>query len=782
MTVVPEARSRERPGNIPGDLTSFVGRRREISQMRQILTSSRVVTLVGPGGVGKTRLALHVAASLQRRFFPDGAWWVDLVDLRDGSLLASKVAAAFGLRDQSARPASEVVFAHLERSELLLVLDNCEHLLAECARFVDTLVRACPGVRVVATSRQSLGVPGETALAVGPLPVPPLPSTPEELPTPEVLEQYASIRLFVDRAKQVLPEFKLEPRQSAALLRLCHRLDGIPLAIELAAVRLRGLSLEQIEERLGERYELLEADTRRGPPRHQALHALIGWSYDLCTRQEQLAWARTSTFSGSFDLAAAEHVVVNGDLRPENVLTVIDSLVNKSILAREEHDQAVRYRLLETIRQYGQEKLTALEENTAVARRHRDWYARLAERFAAEWLGPDQAGWVARLRREHANLRAALEFCVTEPGEAIVGLRMLAEIEEYWWMRGIDAEARYWITEALEAAPEPTPERAAALRVGGWFALFQGDFAGALPLLTESATLAHQLGVEREIAYSILTLGAKALFDGQPGEAVPRLDDAMRRFAAAGELRGELYAKFFLGLALGVNHEHDRAVEVLDEAITTCMGLGELCWRACAYWSLSQTELVAHNLDRAEEAGKEALRPQPEVDNKVGMAFALNTLAWIAESQGRHERAATLFGAADAMWQTIGASPLYAMYQAANDEYMSRARSALGDRRFDQGFAGGHEMPAEAAIDLALETQRPAAKTTTAPAEVSPLTKREREIAELVAQGLTNRDIAKRLFITQRTAEAHVQHILTKLEFTSRAQIAAWMSGGSRAD
>ncbi len=777
MSPVTDARTRERVGNLPGDVTSFVGRRSEITRMRQLLTSSHLVTLVGPGGVGKTRLAVHVAGNLQRRFFRDGAWLVDLAELRDPSLLASTVAATFGLHDQSWRTAADVVVSHLQDRDLLLVLDNCEHLLAESAKFVDTLIRSCSDLRVIATSRQSLGVPGENTLTIHPFRVPPLPSDSNDTEPAEVLEQYASVRLFLDRAKEVLPDFTLDAPKRAPLVRLCHRLDGIPLAIELAAVRLRALSLEQIEERLGDRYQLLTANGRRLPERHQALAALIDWSYDLCTHEEQLAWARASVFSGSFDLAAAEHVISGDELVSSDVLGVIDSLVDKSVLSREDDDGSVRFRLLETVRQYGQQKLAEFGASTAVARRHRDWYLRLAERFEAEWLGPDQAAWVARLSREHPNLRAALEFCVTEPGEGVAGLRLAAAVEEYWWMRGVDAEARHWITEALDAAPDPTPERATALRVGGWFALLQGDYAAASSFLGEAATLAEQLGVKSELAYMVHTLGARALFSGDLTNAVTFLDDAVQRFQTTGVLRGELFATFLLGLALGIRGERDRAARMLDAAVAKCDRLGESVWRACALWSLSQTELVAGSLDRAEQVGKEALRSPRQTDNKLAIAFAINTLAWIAERQDRHDRAATLFGAAEALWQAIGASPLYAKYAAANDEYMKRARAALGQKNFEVEFGTGQRMPVEAMIDFAMETRRsPVRAAATTDVRRMPLTKREREIAELVAQGMTNKEIAKKLYITQRTTEAHVQHILTKLDFNSRAQIAAWMT------
>ncbi|WP_137816253.1 ATP-binding protein [Gandjariella thermophila] len=766
-------RARQHVTGLPADTTSFVGRRREIDQVRQALTGCRLLTLTGPGGVGKTRLALRVAARL-RRAFPDGVCLVELAELHDPALLANLVAERLGLRDQSARAPADTVIDHLHCRRVLLVLDNCEHLVETCAAFVDTLVRNCPELRVLATSRQSLQVSGERVLTVPPLPVP----DPDAPLTPESLGNYESVDLFVDRAVAVHPAFTVSADNCAVLGRLCRRLDGIPLAIELAARRLLSLSLEQIEERLGARYRLLTAGMRTAPTRQRTLQALIDWSYDLCTEREQLVWRRSSVFSGSFDLDAAEHVCSGDDLAPEDVLPAIGALVDKSVLLREDTDRTVRYRLLETIREYGQERLAAAGEREAVRRRHQDWYARLTQRWDTEWPGPDQVRWVERLRREHANLRVALDYCATERGEAATGLRMATQLDDYWAIRGQLAEARHWLDNALQVAPEPSPERAGAMRLSGWFALLQGDVEVGMTRLGQAGELAEQVGDAAEAAYVTHAWGMGALFIGQLDTAVELLSDALPRFHAAGVRRGQLFGQFSLGITLGMRGDRQRALDVLRDCVSTTEELGEGYWRSYALWAIAHIEVLYDALDVAEPAAREAIRLQWQLDNKLALAFSVDTLAWVLQRRGDPERAATLFGAAAALWRQVGASPgCYVTFEAPHNDHLRMARADLGDERFDTAFQKGYTMPAEAAIDLALggaAPSRPSAPPTGH--QGMPLTRRERQIAELVAEGLSNREIASRLVISPRTAEAHVEHILVKLEFNSRAQIAAWVA------
>ncbi len=771
MTATGKARSYARAGYLPADTTSFLGRRREITEIKRLLSTSRVVTLTGPGGVGKTRLAVRVAEDL-RRAFHDRVWFVELAELRDAALLANTVGERIGVHDQSGRSAVDAIVEHLPTGPVLLVLDNCEHLVDEVAALVNALVRSCGELRVLATSRQSLGLIGESLYPVAPFRVP----DPQRVRALDKLTRYPSVRLFVERATAVRPEFSLGEDNCADVARVCHELDGIPLAIELTAVRLRSLSLDQIAERLTERYLLLSDGARNAPARQRSLRTLIDWSHDLCSEQERTVWARAAVFSGSFALDAVEYVASDGAVPPDELLNVIDSLVDKSVFMREEHDGSVRYRLLETVREYGEEKLDESGDGVAVRRRHRDWYAGLVSRFVTEWQGHDQAEWVRRLRRDHANIRVALDFCASEPGEATVGLRMATQLDDYWGIRGLHTEARHWLDQMLPTAP-PSHERVAALRMDGWFALLQGDLEPGQRLLAEATQLAEERGDEEETAYLIHGRGMVALFTGELAQATALFTDALARFRAANVRRGEFFTLFILGLTVGVSGERDRGLAVLTECLDMCAGIADVFWRSYALWSVAHVEVLYGSLARAESAGKEALQLQQQLDNRLAMAFSLDTLAWIVERHGHHNRAAVLFGAASAVWQAIGSAPgHYITFATAHDEHLALTHQALGERAFAAAFERGRKMSIDQAVQYALEIEPAAAPAAEPATPQTTLTRREHQIAALVAEGLTNREIAARLVIAQRTAEGHVEHIMTKLGFSTRAQIAAWMA------
>ncbi|WP_246868780.1 LuxR C-terminal-related transcriptional regulator [Saccharopolyspora sp. ASAGF58] len=769
---------REPAGNLPADVTSFVGRRREITHTKRLLAESRVVTLTGPGGVGKTRLAIRVAGNM-RRSFRGKAWCVGLEDIRDGSLVVDAVIEQLGIGGPSGGEDIDTVIEQLKSREMLLVLDNCEQVIEDVALLVDAVVRWCPGVRVLATSRQSLGVAGEATMVVPPLQVPDI----EHLPPPESYEQFASVRLFVERAKAAVPEFEVTNDENAiALMRLCHHLDGNPLAIELAAVRLRSLSLQQLEGRLAERYDLLTEGRRGAPARQQTLRALIDWSYELATTQDRITWARVSVFSGSFDLAAAEHVAGNG-LSDSDVLGAIHSLVDKSVLMREEEGGEVRFRLPHTLREYGQDKLVESGELATMRQRHCAWYSDLAGRFAAEWIGPDQVTWVNRLRSDQGNLRVALHTAAASPETAGVALQMCTDLWQYWGIRGLNGEARHWLDQALAIAPTEVPERVRALWVSAWFALLQGDLDKVLPTAEQATVLAAQRGEETEKAYLALVRGLAAFFLNDSPRAAGLAEDALSRFRKHDVLVGELFALFGLGLIKGLGGDHESGLELLSEGIRSSTELGELYWRSYSLWASAQVEVRRGEPERAEAAAKEALRLQRELDNRLGMAFNIDTLSWIAQQQGRNDRAARLFGAASAVWDAVRAAPgFWARFAGDHDEHEAQTRSALGDSAFQAAFDRGRQLSLADTIDFALEVKRHARPRADDNVHPMPLTRRERQIAELVAQGKTNKEIAESLVIAQRTVEGHVQNILTKLDFSSRAQIGGWVAAQKTSD
>src|SRR5689334_3409382 len=416
------------------ELTEFVGRRAELAQVREALAGARLVTLTGPGGIGKTRLALQVAARAGRAF-RDGVWLAELTALRDPALLVAEVARSLGLPDKSARWAVASLTGYLRARQLLLVLDGCEHLADACAVMADVLLRGCHGLRIIATSRHVLGVAGEVTIAVPPMTVP----AEGDPAGPEELLGYEAVRLFTGRGAAVLPGFAVDVGNGAAVAGVCRALDGIPLAVELAAVRLRSLSPGQILDRLGSRFQLLSGGGPADQPHHRTLQAALEWSYELLTDSEQAMWRRVSVFAGSFDLDAAEAVCAMGRLAAGEIADLIDALVAKSILLREGQGTA-RYRLLDTIREFGLAKLSGRGNERALRRRHRAWYAALAARQEA--FGPRRAEWIAALDADHDNLRGALELCVAERRQAPAGAEMACDLWGYWESHGHLTEGR----------------------------------------------------------------------------------------------------------------------------------------------------------------------------------------------------------------------------------------------------------------------------------------------------------------------------------------------------
>ncbi|MDN3020417.1 LuxR C-terminal-related transcriptional regulator [Streptomyces sp. S.PB5] len=453
-----------------------MGRRDEAAEVRRLLSVGRLLTLTGPGGVGKTRLAGHVARQVGR-VFPDGVWLVPLAALQDEAFVPHAVLEALGVRNETTRPPLDVLVEYLRERQLLIVLDNCEHVLRSCAVLAAAVLSATEGVRILATSRHRLGLAGEQLFEVPPLPAP----TPEEAAGGALAtERFPALRLFADRAAAVVPGFTLEGGNQQAVARLCRRLDGLPLAIELAAVRVRALGVEQLVERLDDRYRLLTGGSPVSPPRHRTLRSAVDWSHELCTPQEQLVWAWLSVFVGGFDLAAAEAVCGGEGLGSADVLDAVAGLVDKSVLVREEFGRQVRFRLLVSLRDYGREKLEDLGEVTGTRRRHRDHFARLATGYERNWFGPDQPEITERLRLDRDNFHAALDFCLTTPGEAQHGLRMASSLWFHWVAGGVWGQGRHWMDGALRAGAHPDVALTRAMWAGALMSLVHTRSAAVL--------------------------------------------------------------------------------------------------------------------------------------------------------------------------------------------------------------------------------------------------------------------------------------------------------------
>lgn len=757
-----------RSAALPADLTSFVGRRSDLVAVRTLFSATRLVTLTGPGGGGKTRLAIR-AGSEMRRAFPDGVYLVELASLRDADLLPQTVIDALAIREQPALPRMTVLTEFLQNRTALLVLDNCEQLVEPVAKLVDQILRAAPEVRILATSRQALRVSGEHLYPVPPL-LAPYPDDPHPRGT---ITHYPSVALFVDRAVAVLPDFALTPENEAAVIRVCHRLEGIPLAIELAAARLSVLTVSELAARLDDRFQLLRAGSRNLPERHQTLKATIDWSYDLCTPREQRLWARASVFAVDFSTVAVEGICTDADLPVSEVLDAISGLVEKSILVREEHGEIVRFRMLESLRDYGLDRLEA-EEAEALSRRHRDWYAELIERAEREWVGPEQLAWSRTLRLEHANVRRALEFSLSHPDEGHIGLRMVSR-PWFWGSHNHITEALLWLDRGLACDSKASHERAWALATKAYMAAFQGDSETLATFAAGAKELALELDDLSAIAFANHVNGFRQSL-GETGDvalAVPMLEEALEQY-----LRCDVPAQYVDALLLELAsahilvHDLDRGSEITERLYDRCAAAHEQLNFSYALWLRGWLALERGDAVAAEPLLLEAVRIKRTFQETLGLGLALEVTMWAVAAKGDAERSAVLIGGTDGVWRALGAR----LFARKRVRYEMPVREALGATRFAAAYERGAAMTIDETIAFALGDDEGRSITGEA-AELGSLTKREREVAQLVAQGLSNKEIAAKLVISLRTAEGHVEKILTKQGFSSRAQVAAWLSG-----
>ncbi|MBB5153647.1 ATP-binding protein [Saccharopolyspora phatthalungensis] len=768
-TVMHAPSLRRSEGRWPADVTSFVGRRRELIEVRRALSSSRLVTLTGVGGVGKTRLASRAGREL-RRVFSDGVWLVELTGLEDEGLVPQAIVTALGFHDPSTRWTAETVAERVGDQQLLLILDNCEHVLDTCAVTAATLLKNCPQIRILATSRQALGIAGEHLFSVPTLRWP----EPHAATEGHGLTAYEALALFVDRAKTVVPDFALDERTGPLVADLCRRLDGIPLAIELAAYSLRVLSLDQILQRLDDRFGLLTSGSRAALPRHQTLRAVIDWSFELCSEKERKLWARASVFAGDFDLEDAE-VVCSGDcLDRYDVLTAVSGLVDKSILIREEREGRVRYRLLETIRQYGREVLGDSGEEYEVRRRHRDWCLQLVEQMEHCWFGPDQAAWFSRIRGEHANIRTALEFCLHEVDEVVVGMRMADVLRDYWRVGGLISEGRRWCERLLERDGERGTSRLDLVISAIHLALLQNDLPVANALLEAGHRLARDLGDETATMRMRAPEAFAAALQADFRQAVAKGEQVMPELRESGDLRSLSTALTILALNCSLLADPERATRYSEELLELCRSHGEKWRQSYALWALALEAWRQGDMGRSSELARESLSLQREFRDYHCTVLSVEVLAWVAATEHNSAQAARLFGLAHRIRREAGGK-LFTFFNGYQEQCEKQARHSLGESEYAKLFAQGAEVSLDRVLAYALGEPGGAAER---PKEEFPtqLSRRERETAELVAQGMSNKQIAEHLVISQRTAEAHVEHILVKLGFTSRSQIAAWVA------
>ena len=680
---------------LPMQLTSFVGRERELAMVRDRLAATRLLTLTGAGGSGKTRLALEIAKRESDAFDGDLVW-VELAPLATGSLVAGSVLAALGLSEQPGRSATDTLIGALRERRTLLVLDNCEHVVDASAVLADALLRACPKLRILATSREALGVGGETAWLVPPLS---LPATTADLAESE------AITLFVERARAVVPTFALGPTNAELVARICRRLDGLPLALELAAARLRALSLERIVDRLDDRFRLLTTGNRAALPRQQTLRAAIDWSYDLLSELERLLLERLAVFAGSFTFEAAESVCAGGDVDTDEVLDLVAGLVEKSLVTLVDADDDVRYRLLETVREYGLEALVRRGDAAEFSARHARFYASLAAEAEPHLISPQRPQWTTRLQLDVDNLREALSWTAT--ADPPLHLRLAGALCWFWYSSGLWTEGRRWLDAALAlpAANAPTRERASVLFAAGALAALQGQPATARPWLDECAALARSFGDERLEAYAS---NYAAMTYGQEGDArcVTLAEFALEWSRRTGDLYSHRLALLILGTYYARVGELDRARGLMEQGVEVARAFGAERELGIALNCLGATLSEQGELTRATELLHESLAAFRVDPQYMFVARSLELLGGIARRSGAVEDAAVLLGAGDAIRRSIASTPF-----KVDGEWIARhiteGRAAIGVDRFDRAMAAGAGMSFAEAIDFALSRPGP---------------------------------------------------------------------------
>jgi predicted ATPase/DNA-binding CsgD family transcriptional regulator len=803
------------PNNLPLQVNRFIGREREMIAVRGLLATTRLLTLTGAGGSGKTRLALQVATDLLEEF-AHGVWWVELAALSDPLLVPQAVASVVGIPERAGCTVTEALSDALRPKHLLLVLDNCEHLLAACVQLIETLLHTCSQLRVLVTSREALTITGETIWLVLPLRVP---DTYQPLPI-EGLMTYEAIQLFVERARSVLPSFSLTQENASAVVQVCRRLDGMPLAIELAAARIRTLSVEQIAARLDDAYRLLTGGSRSALPRQQTLRAAVDWSYNLLSAQEEALFRRLSVFAGSFSLEAAEAICAGEPGEAYDVLDVLSSLIDKSLVLMEQRSGEARYRLLETIRQYGQDKLQEFAEAAKVRRNHRDWYARLAEQAESETLEARQKSVFDRLEAEHDNLRVALGWSL-EQQEAETAAQIGAGIFRFWLLRGYMSEGRSFLERALSGFSEKNAVRAKALNVAAILASLQDDYKTARTLVEESLELSRELAERKQTGYALYILGRLARIEGNYAGAVTYFEESLSLFCELGQKHDIALVLSGLGLTVLYLGEDERAAALCEESLAISRELGdprgiaswltnlgmimrargddkraqELCEESLAIRkALGYKGGCAHTLtvlgrialdqgayERATACYKESLTLRQETGEKEGIATALEGLAAVTGMQGQPVRAARLYGSAESLRTLLGA-PLTPIDRPYYQQTVAAIRAQLDEPTFLKAWTEGQAMTLEEAIAEAVQVKArehippttppaPVETPSTSPSRGNPfgLTTREIEVLRLVTQGLTTTQIAEQLMISPRTADAHLRSIYSKLEVTSRA-------------
>lgn len=685
------------PNNLPVQLTSFVGRGDETETIRALLPQARLVTLTGAGGSGKTRLALRVAEeSLER--YADGVWFVDLSPLADPDLVAQTVNAILSIPESPNRTPIETIVGAIEHRSLLLILDNCEHLLGACAQLAEQVLRRASNVAILATSRAALGIAGETTRPVPPLSLPP----PNEW-SPSLLLRYEGVRLFVERAAAIQPSFTLTDDNSAAITRICRRLDGIPLAIELAAARARVLTPSQIADRLSDRFRLLTAGSRTALPRQQTLRALVDWSYELLEPPERVLLQRLAVFAGGWSLEAAEAVAAGDPIEPFEVLDLLAQLVDKSLVVADELPEGRRFRFLETLREYALEKLNGSDEDMALHRRHLEWFSGLAEATLLRLSGPDQATLFDALDLEHENLRAGLTWA-EETGQGLeLAARLAHALSWFWLLRGYRREGEDRLGRLVARIAEPSLGRAYALAGAGMVALQGARFEQAREYLTEAVALARNHADTQLSAIALARLGLVHQSRGEFDAAWTALEESQALFDTAGcEIGLDAPISVYRAQVAKERGDLGRAIALFEDAIAESRRRGDRHGASSALRSVAEIASQRGDLDRAEEVFRESVGLLRGLGDKPCATLAFEWLGNIARRQRRWERAAQLFAVAAGLREETG----FKIGAARGEEVgrdLAAVCQALGESAFNAIWSTARHMSLDQGCAVALE-------------------------------------------------------------------------------
>lgn len=822
-------------GNIPAPVSTFIGRVNETAEVRNLLSERRLVTLTGPGGSGKTTLALHVATALQSQY-PHGVWLVEFAPLKEPALVGQAVASALALPEHGQQTIDESLGLLLRRKTALLVFDNCEHLTGSIAHLTTSLLAGCPNIRILATSREPLGVPGEVVWTVPVLSLPmsqPWRSPDGARENLEALRRSEAVQLFVDRAKAASHSFTLSAENAQWVGLICRRLDGMPLAIELAAARLPALSTRQIAERLDDRFALLTSRLNVAPPRQRTLEATMAWSHDLLSADEQTLFRRLSVFSGGWTLAAAEAVGGGDGLARERVTDLLANLVDKSLVqVRRLHDEA-RFSFLETTREYAQAKLVAAGEDHVARKRHLDYFVGWAEGIAPHIVGPKQLEVVREFDTERANLRAAFDWSTGAGLDAASALRLTVALGRYFRVRSLPSEGRHQLSTALAMPGNQarTVLRAKGLIEYAFAAYLQSDFVAMGPLVEEALAIAQELGPEGRflMAAALDALGEMKTEGPEFAEASAHLEEALAIFRELNDERGIAEMLMQISWSFMRAGQYERAEEQMDESVQRFRAYGEPRLLAMSLAGAGELAMRQGKLAKAQTLLEESLDQYGVNQDRWGVGATLGSLGWLALQQERVqdaraflrrsievrleigerggtawclERAAEAHMYEAATWPKAHRSPSYARavttWGAAAalraplnssidpadlpryEQYLAELREELGDAAFEAAWREGESLPLDDAIEIALtpavgpEGIAPSHTAASAAQRSTGLSPRELETAVLVAQGMTNREIADAMVVREKTIETYITRILNKLGFNSRVQIATW--------